>query len=92
MHPYLPSSPDWAMTTILAPQSLGAKPSSNAPRFRLLGTGPSMESECGFDRSQLYSDEGPPMGKVAAEQWAAVAPRDRSVGGKMELSPRVHAD
>jgi hypothetical protein len=28
---------------------------------------------CGFDRSQLYSDEGPPIGAVAVEPWAEVA-------------------
>ena len=28
-----------------------------------------MEHACGFDRSQLYSDEGPPIGEVAAEPW-----------------------
>lgn len=24
---------------------------------------------CGIDRSQLYSDEGPPIGAVVAEPW-----------------------
>ena len=28
-----------------------------------------MERACGFDRSRLYSDEGPPMGTVAEEAW-----------------------
>jgi hypothetical protein len=32
-----------------------------------------MEQACGFDRSELYSDEGPPIGMVAAELWAEVA-------------------
>jgi hypothetical protein len=27
----------------------------------------------GFDRSQLCSDEGPPIGAVAAEPWGGVA-------------------
>jgi hypothetical protein len=29
-----------------------------------------MEHACGFDRSQLYSDEGPPIGAVSTERWA----------------------
>jgi hypothetical protein len=29
-----------------------------------------MEHACGFDRSELYSDEGPPIGAVAIESWA----------------------
>jgi hypothetical protein len=32
-----------------------------------------MEHACGFDRSQLYSDEGPPIGEVAAEARAETA-------------------
>ena len=32
-----------------------------------------MEHACGFDRSQLYSDEGPPIGKVAAASWVEAA-------------------
>jgi hypothetical protein len=32
-----------------------------------------MEHACGFDRSELYSDEGPPIGEVAAEAWAEAA-------------------
>jgi hypothetical protein len=30
------------------------------------------EHACGFDRSVLYSDEGPPIGAVRAEPWAEV--------------------
>jgi len=26
-----------------------------------------MDHACGFDRSQLYGDEGPPIGEVVAE-------------------------
>jgi hypothetical protein len=33
----------------------------------------SREHACGFDPSQLYSDEGPPIGKVAAELWTEAA-------------------
>jgi hypothetical protein len=33
----------------------------------------SPEHACGFDRSQLYSDEGPPIGAAAAGPWAYVA-------------------
>jgi hypothetical protein len=33
-----------------------------------------MEHACGFDRSQLFSDEGPPIGNVATELWAEMAP------------------
>jgi hypothetical protein len=32
-----------------------------------------MEHACGFDRSQLYSDEGPPIGEVAADSWVDAA-------------------
>jgi hypothetical protein len=32
-----------------------------------------MESNCGFDRSQLHSDEAPPIGVVDAEGWTEVA-------------------
>jgi hypothetical protein len=32
-----------------------------------------MEHACGFDRSQLYSDEGPPIGEVATEPWGELA-------------------
>jgi hypothetical protein len=31
-----------------------------------------MEHVRGLDRSQLYSDEGPPIGGVAEEPWADV--------------------
>jgi hypothetical protein len=33
----------------------------------------SPEHACGFDRSELYSDERPPVGKVGAEPWAEMA-------------------
>ena len=33
-----------------------------------------MEYECCCDRSQLYSDEAPPIGEVAAGFWAEMAP------------------
>jgi hypothetical protein len=33
------------------------------------GTTACVERACGFDRSQLYSDEGPPIGAVASEPW-----------------------
>jgi len=32
-----------------------------------------MEHPCGFDRSQLDSDEGPPIGVVATEPWGEAA-------------------
>jgi hypothetical protein len=32
-----------------------------------------MEHACGFDRTQLSGDEGPPIGDVGAEPWAEVA-------------------
>jgi hypothetical protein len=32
-----------------------------------------MEHACDFDRSQLYSDEGPPIGEVTAVPWVDVA-------------------
>jgi hypothetical protein len=32
-----------------------------------------MEYFCGFDRSQLYSDEAPPIGGVGAELWVEAA-------------------
>ncbi|MGP8101703.1 MAG: hypothetical protein ACLQHL_13255 [Candidatus Cybelea sp.] len=32
-----------------------------------------MEQACGFDRSQLYSDEGPSIGAVGTEAWAEEA-------------------
>lgn len=32
-----------------------------------------MEHACGIDRSELYSDEGPPIGAVDAEPWPGVA-------------------
>ncbi len=32
-----------------------------------------MEYACGFDRSQLYSDEGPPIGAVGTEPWVESA-------------------
>ena len=32
-----------------------------------------MEHACGFDRSQLFSDEGPPIGEVAPEAWTEAA-------------------
>ena len=31
-----------------------------------------MEYECGFDRSQLYSDEAPPIRALATEPWVEV--------------------
>ena len=31
-----------------------------------------MEHFCGFGRSQLYRDEGPPIGDVAGEPWGEV--------------------
>lgn len=34
------------------------------------GTWAAMEHACGFDRSDLYSEGGPPIGAVAAEPWA----------------------
>jgi hypothetical protein len=33
------------------------------------GTHESVEHACGIDRSQLFSDEAPPIGAVAAEHW-----------------------
>jgi hypothetical protein len=33
----------------------------------------SPEHACGFDRSQLYGDEGPPIGNVGTEPRAEVA-------------------
>jgi hypothetical protein len=45
-----------------------------APHFRAAaGTWLGMEHACGFDRSQLYRDEEPPIGKVAAESWVEAA-------------------
>jgi len=32
-----------------------------------------MEHASGFDRSQLYSDEGPPIGDVDEEPWTEAA-------------------
>jgi hypothetical protein len=32
-----------------------------------------MEHGCGFDRSQLCSDEAPPIGNVSFESWTEVA-------------------
>jgi hypothetical protein len=32
-----------------------------------------MEQACGFDRSQLFSDEGPPIGEVTTKPWAEEA-------------------
>ena len=32
-----------------------------------------MERACGFDRGELYSDEGPPIGDVAVGLWAELA-------------------
>jgi hypothetical protein len=32
-----------------------------------------MEHACGFDRSQLHSDEAPPIGDVAADPWVEQA-------------------
>jgi hypothetical protein len=32
-----------------------------------------LERACGFDRSELYSDEGPPIGEVATEFWPGAA-------------------
>jgi len=32
-----------------------------------------MEHACGFERSQVYCDEGPPIGAVATQPWAEVA-------------------
>jgi len=32
-----------------------------------------MERQCGFDRSQLDSDEGPPIGAVGTEEWGEAA-------------------
>jgi hypothetical protein len=32
-----------------------------------------MEHVCGFDRSQLYSDEGPPIGEIGREPWPEAA-------------------
>jgi hypothetical protein len=29
----------------------------------------SLEHACGLDRSQLYSDEGPPIGAVSSKPW-----------------------
>jgi hypothetical protein len=46
-----------------------------------------MEQSRGFDRSQLCSDEGPPIGAVAVEPWAEEAFRDYRVDAKMELRP-----
>jgi hypothetical protein len=43
-----------------------------------------MEHASGFDRSQLYSDEGPPIGIVAAEPWPTAA--SILIAGKTELS------
>ena len=37
------------------------------------GTWAGMEHPCGFDRSQLDSDEGPPIGVVATEPWGEAA-------------------
>lgn len=43
-------------------------------RFTLLGAlSIAAEHASGFDRSQLYSDEGPPIGAVATEPWAEAA-------------------
>jgi hypothetical protein len=44
----------------------------------ILGASPAIEYEsrehaCGFDRSELYSDEGPPIGAAAVEPWAEAA-------------------
>lgn len=33
----------------------------------------SPEHACGFDRSQVYCDEGPPIGEVATYPWAEAA-------------------
>ena len=35
-----------------------------------MGTDTRMEYECGSDRSQLYSDEAPPIGDINMEPWA----------------------
>jgi hypothetical protein len=32
-----------------------------------------VERACGFDRSQLYSDEAPPIGSIGIESWTEVA-------------------
>jgi hypothetical protein len=32
-----------------------------------------MEQASGFDRSELYSDEGPPIGAVTEEPWVVAA-------------------
>jgi hypothetical protein len=34
---------------------------------------PSAEHACGFDRSELHSDEGPPIGEVSATPWDELA-------------------
>ncbi|MGA8574240.1 MAG: hypothetical protein WB609_00945 [Candidatus Cybelea sp.] len=34
---------------------------------------PSPEHACGFDRSELYSDEGAPIGEVSAQPWDEAA-------------------
>jgi hypothetical protein len=37
------------------------------------GSGNSGEHGCGFGRSQLYSDEAPPIGSIGIESWTGVA-------------------
>ncbi|MFY9718893.1 MAG: hypothetical protein WAK16_04545 [Candidatus Cybelea sp.] len=32
-----------------------------------------MERACGFDRSDLYSDEGPPIGDISTDAWVLLA-------------------
>jgi hypothetical protein len=32
-----------------------------------------MERACGFDRSDLYSDEGPPIGEVSSDAWTLLS-------------------
>ena len=58
---------------------------STVSRFAPLGApSTAREHACDFDRSQLYSDEGPPIGAVATEPWAEAAnppqPREGPVG------------
>jgi hypothetical protein len=38
------------------------------------------EHACGFDRSQLLSDEGPPIGELAADPWAEAANHAKACG------------
>ena len=47
-----------------------------------------MEYGCGFDRSQLYIDEAPPIGASRA-RLARDGSCDRGVGAKIESTPSV---